>query len=63
MTIKERVILDDSFEQLLIKMVVSYLKLEHFTEYKIKFDTGEKVKEIYEISINKIMEGGKHWTN
>ena len=57
---KESVILDDGFEKLLTNLIISYLKLCHFEEYKIRFDTGEKVKEIYEINIKRVKGGAEN---
>ena len=54
MTNKESAKLFNEFEQLLIRLVISYLKFDHFAKYEVKFDTGEKVKEIYEISIKRV---------
>ena len=57
MTNKESANLFDAFNELLIKVVKTYLKFDHFAEYRVKFDTGEKVKEIYEISITRVKGG------
>lgn len=59
MTNKESIKLFNEFEQLLIKIVTAYLKFDHFEEYKVKFDTGEKVKEIYEVKITRVKGGAE----
>ena len=58
MTNKERIKLFNEFERLLIKMIISYLKFDHFEDYKVRFDTGGEVKEIYEISIKQVQDYG-----
>lgn len=57
MTNKESIKLFDEFEQLLVKIVTAYIRFDHFAEYKVRFDTGEKVKEIYEIKITRVKSG------
>lgn len=54
MTNRELAKLDDAFEKLLTNLIISYLKFCHFEEYKIRFDTGEKIKEIYEVNIKRV---------
>lgn len=51
---KESIKLFDEFEQLLVKFVMAYLKFDHFLDYSVRFDTGERVKEIYEIKITRV---------
>ncbi|MBR3117684.1 MAG: hypothetical protein IKF29_00440 [Oceanobacillus sp.] len=57
MTNKERNMLFDEFHSQIVNMVKAYLRFDHLTEYETKFDTGGKVKEIYEIKIRKVKNG------